>query len=77
MEMKKILAGTMAFAAVLGGCTDIERDKTGGIVPATGDRLYILNEGQMGLNNATIDFYDFSDGSYSTPSLSRSGSTAT
>lgn len=64
MEMKKILTGTMAFAAVLGGCTDIERDKTGGIVPATDDRLYILNEGQMGLNNATIDFYDFSDGSY-------------
>ena len=64
MEMKKILTGTMAFAAVLGGCTDIERDKTGGIVPATDDRLYILNEGHMGMNNATIDFYDFSDGSY-------------
>ncbi len=62
--MRKILAATSISAAILTGCSDLGHDTLPDIPPATGDRLYILNEGQMGMNNASIDFYDFADGTY-------------
>lgn len=39
-----------------------------GVLPEPGElgRLYILNEGVMGMNNSSIDFYDFADGTYVT-----------
>lgn len=39
-----------------------------GVLPEPGElgRLYILNEGGMGMNNSSIDFYDFADGTYVT-----------
>lgn len=37
-----------------------------GVLPEPGElgRLYILNEGVMGMGNSSIDFYDFADGTY-------------
>ena len=39
-----------------------------GVLPEPGElgRLYILNEGVMGMGNSSIDFYDFADGTYVT-----------
>lgn len=39
-----------------------------GVLPEPGKlgRLYILNEGVMGMGNSSIDFYDFADGTYVT-----------
>jgi len=39
-----------------------------GVLPEPGElgRLYILNEGVMGMGNSSIDFYDFTDGTYVT-----------
>lgn len=39
-----------------------------GVLPEPGElgRLYILNEGVMGMGNSSIDFYDFADGTYMT-----------
>ncbi len=34
--------------------------------PESIQKLFILNEGQMGSNNATLDFLRFSDGNYVT-----------
>ena len=62
--MRKILAATSISAAILTGCSDLGNETLPAIPPASGDRLYILNEGQMGMNNASIDFYDFTDGTY-------------
>ena len=38
------------------------------VLPEPGElgRLYILNEGVMGMGNSSIDFYDFADGTYVT-----------
>lgn len=64
MKMKKIITATLLSAGITAGCSDIGRDSLPDIPPAGSDRLYILNEGKMGMNNASIDFYDFADGSY-------------
>lgn len=39
-----------------------------GVLPEPGElgRLYIMNEGVMGMGNSSIDFYDFADGTYVT-----------
>lgn len=39
-----------------------------GVLPEPGElgRLYILNEGVMGMGNSSIDFYNFADGTYVT-----------
>ena len=53
---------TVSFSS----CTDHVQPVVSHPEPADSDRLYILNEGQMGMNNASIDFYDFDDGTYYT-----------
>ena len=63
-SMKKILTATFVSAALLTGCSDLKTDDITEIPPATSDRLYILNEGQMGMNNSSLDFYDFTGGTY-------------
>lgn len=64
--MKNITEKIAIAAAVLSfaGCTEKIQPATPGIGAAESARLYILNEGQMGANNSSVDFYDFSDGSY-------------
>lgn len=53
---------TVSFSS----CTDHVQPVVSHPEPADSDRLYILNEGQMGMNNASIDFYSFDDGTYFT-----------
>ena len=64
---KHILPLLSAGIAVLaGGCMNSRPPVIQGPETADSDRLYILNEGQMGMNNASIDFYSFDDGTYFT-----------
>ena len=65
---KKLLffsAVSLAFAACSDDhaalTDDTDRPGTGSALP---ERLYVLCEGLMGANQASIDYYDFSTGSY-------------
>ena len=74
MKSKALLVFSMVAVAIAAGCTKDEtasRDEDlAGINVAVGEtsgpyqKLFVLNEGKQGTNNATLDFFRFSDGNY-------------
>ena len=66
MNFKNLLKSVLTlgiFAVLATGCSDepevVDPDE-GNVVPASG--FYLLNQGNMGQNQASIDYYDFSTG---------------
>jgi hypothetical protein len=64
MSTKKCITGALICAAALSACRQDE------IVPATDFKpsikgLYVLNQGVMGANNATLDYYNIDSNRYS------------
>lgn len=81
-----LLVFSVALLAVPTGC---EKDETtsedaglAGVQVTVGekgryDKLFVLNEGKMGTNNATVDFFRFSDGYYVRNAFSQMNPTLT
>ena len=87
MKSKALLVFSMVAVAIAAGCTKDEtasRDEDlAGINVAVGEtsgpyqKLFVLNEGKKGTNNATLDFFRFSDGNYVQSSFRKMNPTVT
>ena len=71
--MKKIFfLSTLCLLAILSSCRDDDNQINGSnnsnVTDGTSDGIkgfYLLNEGQMGANNSTLDYFDATSGIYS------------
>jgi hypothetical protein len=67
-----LLCGTFAFCACQKDCVPSKDSTLDGktvdvsFISTSAQKLFVLNEGGMGSNNATLDFLRFSDGKYIT-----------
>ncbi|MDR0907602.1 MAG: YncE family protein [Rikenellaceae bacterium] len=71
MKINYILAGTALLALSLASCREDEPidpsrgTEVGGDETETVTGFYLLNEGNMGANKASLDYYDYGSGIYS------------
>ncbi len=72
MKLKSLLIGSLATAAMFTSCSDEPQEiitATGEIIPEATDApgllgFYVLNEGNMGSNKCTLDYFNYKTKSY-------------